>query len=116
MSSSIDRLSSEAACDTWLAAEDGLALLFKHSTRCPVSTAAHAELVAYAGEAIARGVRIGVVYVVEDRALSNALAARFGVRHESPQALFVSEGEVAWHASHGAITREALAGAEQEIC
>ena len=45
------------------------------------------------------------------REVSNAVAEKTGVRHESPQALLLRDGEVVWNASHGAITVESLAGA-----
>ena len=36
------------------------------------------------------------------------IVAELGVKHESPQLLLFNEGELVWHASHGAITEEAL--------
>lgn len=39
------------------------------------------------------------------RETSNAVADRFGVRHESPQLLVVREGTVVVHESHGAINQ-----------
>lgn len=84
-------------------------LLFKHSTRCPVSAAAFEELQAFA--ASRPDVPSAYVDVIDERALSQALAAATGVRHESPQALWMVGGTVRWHASHGSITRAALAAA-----
>jgi bacillithiol system protein YtxJ len=40
--------------------------------------------------------------------LSNAIAERFGVRHETPQALLIKDGRVVWHASHWSITSDSL--------
>jgi len=37
------------------------------------------------------------------RDISNEIAQKFGVRHESPQLLVVKNGEVTFHTSHGAI-------------
>lgn len=82
------------------------ALVFKHSTRCPVSSAAWREVAAFRKahpEAV-----VHVVHVVEQRALSNAVAARTGIRHESPQAILLESGRVAWHDSHEGVTAEAL--------
>ena len=84
------------------------ALVFKHSTRCPVSSAAWREVAAFRRahpEAV-----VHVVHVVEQRSLSNALAARTGVRHESPQAILLENGRVTWHDSHEGVTAEALEG------
>ncbi|MEC7263430.1 MAG: bacillithiol system redox-active protein YtxJ [Bacteroidota bacterium] len=37
------------------------------------------------------------------RDISNEIAHKFGVRHESPQLLIIKNGEVTFHTSHGAI-------------
>jgi len=82
------------------------ALVFKHSTRCPVSSAAWREVAAFRREH--PDAPVYVVHVVEQRALSNAFAARTGVRHESPQAVLLEAGRAAWHGSHEGVTAEAL--------
>ena len=84
------------------------ALVFKHSTRCPVSSAAWRELAAFRKahpEAV-----VYVVHVGEQRGPSNGDAAQTGVRHESPQAILLENGRVAWHDSHEGITSDALEG------
>ena len=85
------------------------ALIFKHSTRCPVSTWAHREVASF--RARHPEVPVYVVHVVEQRALSSALAARTGVRHESPQAVVLEEGRAVWSGSHEGVTAEALEAA-----
>jgi bacillithiol system protein YtxJ len=52
-----------------------------------------------------------VVLVIENRRLSDIVAERLGVRHESPQALLIKDGRAVWHASHWSITSEALVNA-----
>jgi len=42
------------------------------------------------------------------RALSSAIAEATGVRHQSPQAILLRDGEAVWDTSHGRITEEAL--------
>ena len=81
-------------------------LIFKHSTQCPISTQAYEEFTGFAEGA--PGLVCGAVLVIENRRLSNAIAERFGVRHESPQALLIKDGRVVWHASHWSITSESL--------
>ena len=81
-------------------------LIFKHSTQCPISAQAYEEFVDFA-EGI-RELNCGAVLVIENRKLSNAIASRFGVRHESPQALLIKDGRVIWHASHWSITTDSL--------
>ncbi|WP_110932239.1 bacillithiol system redox-active protein YtxJ [Paenibacillus bouchesdurhonensis] len=88
----------------------GPLLLFKHSTRCPISSGAHREVEAYLSQSPNEAVTYGVIYVVEDRGVSNAAAERLGVKHESPQAILVKNEQAVWHTSHSDITSEALEG------
>jgi bacillithiol system protein YtxJ len=81
-------------------------LIFKHSTQCPVSDAAYEEFLAFTETA--SDVESGVVLVIENRRLSDAIESQFGVRHESPQAIVVRNGRQTWNASHWSITVDAL--------
>jgi bacillithiol system protein YtxJ len=81
-------------------------VIFKHSRACGTSHMAYEELEAFAG-----GEGAAEVYLVDvlfNRALSRAIAGRFAVRHESPQALVLAGGEVRWHGSHYRVTAEAV--------
>lgn len=84
-------------------------LIFKHSTQCPVSAQAYEEFMAFAEGA--GELQCGTVLVIENRRLSNAIAERFGIRHESPQALLIKDGRVVWHASHWSISSDSLQNA-----
>jgi bacillithiol system protein YtxJ len=84
-------------------------LIFKHSTQCSISGHVHSDFMDFEGEN--QNLPCGVVLVIENRRLSNAIAQRFGIRHESPQALLVKDGHVVWHASHWSITPESLGAA-----
>ncbi|HYR44825.1 MAG TPA: bacillithiol system redox-active protein YtxJ [Terriglobia bacterium] len=84
-------------------------LIFKHSTQCPISSQAYDEFIRFttsAGDAAC-----GLVLVIENRKLSDAIAERLKVRHESPQAIVVKDGQVVWQASHWSITTDSLAEA-----
>ena len=87
-------------------------LFFKHSLTCGTSAWALEEL-----EALLDGPSIPadacVVHVQTSRALSEAIASRFGIRHESPQALLVRNGAVVWHSSHHRLSQAEMAGALQ---
>lgn len=83
-------------------------LLFKHSTACPMSWAAHAQVMRF--RARHRSFPVYLVPVNKERATSRAIAERTGVRHESPQIILLRNGAVAESASHGAITESRLAG------
>lgn len=96
-----------AAVDAALAAPRFL--VFKHSLICPASDRAFAEYEAFV---VARpDVPTAWIDVIGERTWARHVAAATGVAHQSPQALFVRDGKAAWHASHGEITRKALAAA-----
>ena len=87
-------------------------MLFKHSLICPISTAAFRQYQQFLEQRPADdGVIYGLVEIQNARDVSNEIASRTGVRHESPQALLLTGGEAVWHASHGSIRAEALAAA-----
>lgn len=90
--------------------QPGKRLLFKHSTICPISTAAYDEFTAFLAE---HEIPAAVVWVREDRPVSNAIAERFGIQHESPQIFLLEDGSVKWHTSHWKITKQAIAESVQ---
>ena len=81
-----------------------LALLLKHSTRCPISARALREFQSfdanYGGQA-----KLFLVDVIRRRDVSTEIEKRTGVTHQSPQLLVIAAGSVEWHGSHGTITR-----------
>jgi len=85
-------------------------LIFKHSRSCGTSSEALDELRAYLA---AQGTPIAcaMVTVQEQRDLSDAIAERLAIRHETPQALLVAGGRVRWSASHFRVTAAELARA-----
>ncbi len=84
-----------------------VAVIFKHSTRCPISTAAHSQMQSFL-ESNPQA-PVGLVNVIEDREISTEIARITSVRHESPQVLILKDGVVVWHASHYGITADAVA-------
>jgi len=72
-------------------------ILFKHSTTCPVSAAAYAEMSQVPEE-------VSLLVVQRARDVSQEVAARTGVRHESPQAIILRNGAAVWNRSHWSIT------------
>lgn len=83
-------------------------LIFKHSLTCPISHRAYQALEAYLGNSPATGVDYHLIQIQQARSISNEVAARLEVRHESPQAILVRDRQPAWNASHGAITEASL--------
>ena len=88
-------------------------LIFKHSITCGSSEVAREE-VEELSESIEREgwpVDLFVVRVQAARAVSNEIETRMRVRHESPQILLISNGQVVWRASHFRVTATAMAAA-----
>ena len=73
--------------------------LFKHSLTCPISMGVYQEIQNVDGE-------INLVVVQTARNVSNAIAERTGIRHESPQAIVIKDGKPIYHASHYDVTAE----------
>jgi len=74
-------------------------LLFKHSYSCGISAEALDELVEHLNGGPA-SVQYAIVTVQTHRDISNAVSARLGVRHETPQAILIRDGKAVWSASH----------------
>jgi bacillithiol system protein YtxJ len=72
-------------------------VVLKHSTRCNVSASAYATVKRFSEE---NNIPIDLVYVVENRPLSNEIESITGIRHESPQLLIFENGKVSAHTSH----------------
>lgn len=109
------KLDTLDALDACLAVSEARPVfIFKHSTRCPVSSGALSEVRAWIDGASEPPAPVYINYVVESRPVSNAIADVLGVRHESPQILLVSGGSALWHTSHGAIRPAALTRALAE--
>ncbi len=85
-------------------------LLFKHSLTCPISARAFNEFQSYLEQADSR-VSYKLITVQTARAVSNEVAARLNVVHQSPQAILVRDGREVWNASHFDINVSSLARA-----
>ena len=85
-------------------------LLFKHSRTCGISCDAldelHAHVASNAGQPGHASYK--VITVQSHRRLSDNAAQRFGIRHETPQAILLRDGRPVWNASHFRITADAL--------
>lgn len=84
-------------------------VVFKHSPTCGTSAQAYDELSDYlAGD---DAIDVYLIDVLRSRSLSQALAARVQLRHESPQLLVLRAGAVTWHGSHWRVTADAVRAA-----
>ncbi len=76
-------------------------LIFKHSTTCGIS---RMVLNMFTGSYnLGDTAELYFLDLHAHREVSNEVAARFGVMHQSPQLLVVKNGEVNFHTSHGTI-------------
>lgn len=80
-------------------------VIFKHSIACPISAWAKRNV----EELTAPGdPPVYEVVVQHARPLSNLIATRFGIRHESPQVIVLHEGHPIYDASHYHVRPDAI--------
>ena len=77
-------------------------LIFKHSTRCGISSMVMNQFVE-AYDFTEQELDLYYLDLLSFRALSNEVGYKFQVMHQSPQLLVIKNGVVVAHASHGAI-------------
>lgn len=80
-------------------------VVLKHSTTCPVSANALDEYEAYLNNAPNANVDYVLVKVIESRPVSNLIAEDTGVKHASPQIVYVKDKEAVWNTSHWSVTK-----------
>lgn len=101
-------LNDAQALDAAIAeSSDRPVLLFKHSRHCGVSCEALDELHSHI-EGAPGDVAYKMITVQTHRPLSDAVAQRLGLRHETPQAILLRDGKIVWNASHFRITATQL--------
>ena len=83
-----------------------LALLYKHSPICPISSRAMTEVQAFAREN--DDIPVLMVDVLGQQSLSNQLAAQLGIEHESPQLIVLKDGKAVWARSGMRIRLDAI--------
>ncbi|MCA1561659.1 MAG: bacillithiol system redox-active protein YtxJ [Acidobacteria bacterium] len=107
--SNLTHLSDIDALDAAIAeSRERPVLLFKHSRTCGISCEALDELQAHLDGA-GRGAACKMITVQSHRDVSDEATSRLGIRHETPQAILLRDGEPVWSASHFRITAGALA-------
>ena len=87
-------------------------LLFKHSTTCSISRTALDRLQRSWTDADEAAQEPYLLDLHRHRAVSNAVADRYGITHESPQVLVIMNGRCVHDASHFGIT---YAGTKQAL-
>jgi bacillithiol system protein YtxJ len=82
-------------------------ILFKHSTRCSVSRFVLKQF----ENTYAIGSDVAELYfldLIEYRAISDEIATRFGVTHQSPQMIVLKDGRQVYNSSHEHIDANSL--------
>ena len=81
-------------------------IIFKHSTRCSIS---RMVLKQFENEFdLDEKVVPYFLDLLEYRNISNEIASRFGVQHQSPQVIVIKDGRSVYNASHESIAVEKL--------
>jgi len=84
--------------------------IFKHSASCPFSARANREVMNLELE-----FPFYRVVVQQSRAVSNEIAERLAVVHQTPQIILLDKAEVKLDMSHSAITTDSLKTAMNEL-
>ena len=74
-------------------------VLFKHSTRCSISSMALNRFKTILAE-LENAALVYYLDLIKYRNISNKLAEVFNIQHESPQVLIIKDGKCVYHASH----------------
>lgn len=83
-------------------------VIFKHSTRCGISRMVLNNFEKSYDLPKDREVKLYFLDLLANRDISNEVASRFGVRHESPQMIILKDGKVVHHASHHSIDLQSV--------
>lgn len=81
--------------------------IFKHSTRCGVSRGVLKSF-ERSYDLPNDGLKLYFLDLLANRDISNEIATRFKVHHESPQMIVLKNGEVVYHDSHYSIDPSVL--------
>ena len=82
-----------------VASKTKLVVIFKHSTRCGISRGVLSQF-EKATDSTIENVAFYYLDLLKYRNISNELASKFNVYHQSPQAILIKNGEVVAHNSH----------------
>lgn len=77
-------------------------IIFKHSTRCPVSGMAKRNF-EFETSLLPEGVSVYYLDLIKYREISNHVAEHWSIKHESPQVLLIRNNQCIYDASHGDI-------------
>ena len=100
---SLDKLSQLASIKE--ASYNQPQVIFKHSTRCAISSMAKSRL---ERNQFPKDVPFFFLDLIKHRDISNKIENDFNVDHESPQVLIIKNGECVYDESHSGINMEEI--------
>jgi bacillithiol system protein YtxJ len=83
-------------------------LIFKHSTRCSISSMAWDRMKRNWKDTDTEKVIPFYLDLISYRDVSNAVALEFGIRHESPQVILIKNGKAVYDNSHMGISYQEI--------
>ena len=102
-------IQDKAALDRFLAEANGSpVVILKHSNTCGISSRAYRAMDSFEGQ-------VGLVVVQEARDVSEEVARRTGIPHETPQVLILRGEQVCFTASHFDVKAETVAAEMHRI-
>lgn len=102
-------IDDKTALDRFLAdANGGPVVILKHSNTCGISARAYRAMTSFEGT-------VGLVTVQDARDVSEEVAKRTGVPHETPQVLILRNEKVLFTASHFDVKSETVAAELRRI-
>jgi bacillithiol system protein YtxJ len=83
--------------------QQGFSIIFKHSTRCSISMMVKKRF-ELDWDKLPEDLNIYFLDLIQNREISNTIASKFLVPHESPQLLLIENGECVLDLSHGEVS------------
>ena len=103
----IELTSSEQLKEAIQSSDEHPVILFKHSTRCSISSMAKSRFESNWNTELTN-VSIYYLDLIANRHISNEIAELTGIEHQSPQAIVLKNKEVIYDASHSEISAKAI--------
>jgi len=93
--------------ESWNLSHQKPQLFFKHSTRCSISTMA---LSRFQGSGIIDNEKLDCLFLdlLKFRNISDSIALKSGIVHQSPQVIVIQNGAVIYNDSHGMIDARSI--------
>lgn len=88
--------------------EESNILIFKHSTRCSISVAALNRIERNWNEEAQNKLKVYYLDLLRYRNISDEIAQRYNIIHQSPQALIINKGKCIFSQTHSEIRLQDL--------